>query len=56
MGLPKDLSPEQIRVLKSKAADVPESTTEVRVGADRRFVRTVKMQENDIVFISLKKR
>jgi xylan 1,4-beta-xylosidase len=56
MGLPKDLSPEQIRVLKSKAADVPESTTEVRVGADRRFVTTVRMQENDIVFISLKKR
>jgi xylan 1,4-beta-xylosidase len=56
MGLPKDLSPEEIRVLKNKAADVPESTTEVRVGADSRFVTTVKMQENDIVFISLKKR
>jgi xylan 1,4-beta-xylosidase len=53
MGSPKDLTPAQLAELQGQARDVPEASSNVRIGRDGRFSTTVPMRTNDVILLQL---
>ena len=53
MGSPKDLSPAQLAELQRLTRDIPEASSNVRIGRNRRFSTTVPMRTNDVVLLQL---
>jgi xylan 1,4-beta-xylosidase len=56
MGMPKDLTPAQLRALLDRVADKPESTQTVVVSENGALNRVIPMRENDVVYVALKKK
>ncbi|MDP9421332.1 MAG: beta-xylosidase [Pseudomonadota bacterium] len=53
MGSPKELTPQQLNELQGLTRDLPEASTNVRIGADGRFSTTIPMRTNDVVLLQL---
>ncbi len=54
-GMPKDLTPEQIAMLRQLSSDVPETDIDVEVGANGIFSREIPIRTNDVILVSLKR-
>jgi xylan 1,4-beta-xylosidase len=52
-GMPKDLSAEQINLLKGDTSDAPEINSKVKIGSDGVFQRTIKLRSNDVILVKL---
>jgi xylan 1,4-beta-xylosidase len=55
MGMPKDLTPEQLSRMNELTRDLPETDKTVRSGADGAVECTVPMSSNDVVLVTLTK-
>jgi xylan 1,4-beta-xylosidase len=56
MGMPKDLSADQLRRLEQQTADQPVEHFVVKAGADGKFSRLISLRSNDVVFVTLHRR
>jgi xylan 1,4-beta-xylosidase len=56
MGLPKDLTAEQLHRLRDVTDDAAESTATVVIGRDGRLHKRIQLKANDVVFVSLARR
>ncbi len=52
-GMPKDLSPKRIALLRQLSGDVPETEIVVKVGANGRFERIIPIRTNDVLLVKL---
>jgi xylan 1,4-beta-xylosidase len=55
LGMPKDLTPEQLSRMNELTRDLPETDKTVRSGADGAVECTVPMSSNDVVLVTLTK-
>ena len=53
MGSPSQLTPTQVEILREQSQGDPESVETIQIEADKPFVRTFAMRQNDVYFVKL---
>lgn len=56
LGVPSQLTREQEKDLRAAASGQVELETDVTVGTDGRFAKTLSQRENDVVLLKLERR